>query len=76
MTDEHTENTELTGLNLFNDKASAAGSFPHAMLGYDKLSVDSYVRELESELASLRAELRQQTRENSGRHISGDFLWG
>ena len=35
MTDVRTEIEEETGLNLFEDKASAVGGFPHAMLGYD-----------------------------------------
>ena len=51
--------TEETGLNLFDERASAAGSFPHAMLGYDKNTVDGYVREVESRASQLRAELRE-----------------
>ncbi|MBK7821274.1 MAG: DivIVA domain-containing protein [Tessaracoccus sp.] len=51
--------TEETGLNLFDERASAAGSFPHAMLGYDKTTVDSYVREVESRASQLRADLRE-----------------
>ena len=32
MTDVRTEIEEETGLNLFEDKASAVGGFPHALL--------------------------------------------
>lgn len=49
-----TEDTEDTGLNLFDDRASAVGSFPHAMLGYDRASVDSYVRDIETQVSTLR----------------------
>lgn len=55
--------TEETGLNLFDDSASAAGSFPHAMLGYDKHSVDSYVREVEAKVSQLKLQLRDSSRE-------------
>jgi len=47
MTDVRTEIEEETGLNLFEDKASAVGGFPHAMLGYDKQAVDSYFQYLD-----------------------------
>lgn len=56
---------EETGLNLFDDRASAAGSFPHAMLGYDKSAVDTYVRELEARISSLTQLTRHQQREVS-----------
>ena len=65
MTDRDTEHTEHTGLNLFDDRASAAGNFPHAMLGYDKHSVDSYVREVESQVLQLKMQVREQVREVS-----------
>ena len=45
---------EETGLNLFHDRASAAGSFPHSMLGYDRQSVDTYVREIEQQLSAAK----------------------
>lgn len=57
------EDTEETGLNLFEDRASAAGNFPHSMLGYDRQSVDSYVREMEQKVTELRVQVRESTRE-------------
>lgn len=63
MTDSQDLETEETGLNLFDDRASAVGSFPNSMLGYDKHSVDSYVRELENKVAELKAQVRENLRE-------------
>lgn len=64
MTDSPRDiDTEETGLNLFEDSASAAGSFPHAMLGYDKHTVDSYVREVEAKVMQLKMQLRDKARE-------------
>ena len=57
------EDTEETGLNLFEDRASAAGNFPHAMLGYDRQAVDSYVRDTEQRVIELRVQLREARRE-------------
>lgn len=39
---------ESTGLNLFDEKASAVGNFPTALRGYDRSAVDDYVRSLEN----------------------------
>lgn len=64
--------TEETGLNLFDDSASAAGSFPHAMLGYDKHSVDSYVREVEAKVSQLKLAARLQPRDPVRPLGSGD----
>lgn len=57
------EDTEETGLNLFDDRASAAGNFPHAMLGYDRAAVDTYVRDVEQRATELRVQLREARRE-------------
>lgn len=57
------EDTEETGLNLFEDRASAAGNFPHSMLGYDRQAVDGYVREMEQKVTELRVQLRELRRE-------------
>ena len=65
MTDVRTEIEEETGLNLFEDKASAVGGFPHAMLGYDKQAVDSYIQDLEQRLLEMKVQLREQRRETS-----------
>ena len=54
------EQTDETGLNFFDDRASAAGSFGHAMLGYDRTQVDAYVRDLEHEISTLRQLVRRQ----------------
>lgn len=57
---------EETGLNLFDDRASLAGSFPRAMWGYDKVTVDAHVRDIEQQLSTLKQltrHLRQQLRE-------------
>ena len=54
---------EDTGLGLFDDNASAAGNFPGALRGYDRESVDSYVRTLEASVVQSRrhaASLEQQ----------------
>ena len=45
---------EETGLNLFDDRASAAGSFAHSMWGYDRTSVDNYVHEIEQQVSTLK----------------------
>lgn len=63
MTESRDNDTEETGLNLFDDSASAAGNFPHAMLGYDKHTVDSYIRELEARLNQLKSQVRESMRE-------------
>ena len=65
MTDVRAEIEEETGLNLFEDKASAVGGFPHAMLGYDKQAVDSYIQDLEQRLLEMKVQLREQRRETS-----------
>lgn len=54
---------EETGLNLFDERASAAGSFPHTMLGYDRNEVDVYVREIEREVSTLKQLARHLRRE-------------
>lgn len=77
--------SEETGLNLFDDKATAAGSFPTSMLGYDRHAVDTYVREVEHqvsdlkqreralrrEMAFIRAEVGETDFERLGMHATG-----
>ena len=53
---------ELVGLSLIRDKATRAGSFPHAVLGYEKQTVDSYVRELERDRDNLRRDVKDLER--------------
>lgn len=70
------EYTEETGLNLFDDRASAAGSFPHAMLGYDRPTVDNYVRDLEQQVATLKQltrHLRSELASAQSEHGDTDF---
>lgn len=43
-----------TGLNLFDDTASAAGNFPTALRGYDRSSVDEYIRTIENRFVEAR----------------------
>lgn len=62
---EVSEETDMTGLNLFDERASAAGSFPHAMLGYDRTAVDTYVRDVEQQVSTLRQLTRHLRRELS-----------
>ena len=47
-----------SGLSLFDDAASAAGSFPRARKGYDPEVVDDYVIALEDAVAQLRRQNR------------------
>ena len=70
------EQTELTGLNLFDDRASLAGSFPRSMWGYDRVTVDTHVREIEQQLTALKRltrELRKQLREALSTTRESDF---
>ncbi|MDA8439122.1 MAG: DivIVA domain-containing protein [Propionibacterium sp.] len=70
------EQTELTGLNLFDDRASLAGSFPRTVWGYDRTTVDTHVRDLEQQLTALKRltrELRSQLREALSSTREGDF---
>lgn len=39
---------QSTGLNIFDETASAVGNFPVAIRGYDRTAVDDYVRSLEA----------------------------
>lgn len=55
--------TDETGLNLFHDNASAAGNFPTSLRGYDRTSVDEYVRTLERRAV----ETQQRNRDLDGR---------
>lgn len=47
------------GLALFDETATAAGNFPHALRGYDRAAVDAYIRELESRLSRSMTDLRE-----------------
>ncbi|MFT3862571.1 DivIVA domain-containing protein [Micropruina sp.] len=49
---------ETVGLDLFDETASAAGSFPHSMLGYERQAVDAYIRDIERQLSSAKRKVR------------------
>lgn len=55
--------TSESGLNLFDETASAAGSFPRARRGYDMKVVDDYVLTLEDQAAGLRRRVRDLEQE-------------
>ena len=59
-----TEDHEVPGLTLFDERATAVGEFSNAVLGYDKQAVDAYVRQLERQVLELRRQAREQTTEN------------
>lgn len=54
---------DTPGLDLFDETASAVGSFPQTLRGYDRGAVDAYVREVEAQLARTKSQLRQQHRQ-------------
>lgn len=64
---------ETVGLDLFDETASAAGSFPHAMRGYERGAVDAYVRDVERMLASTKRKLRQAQRALQTRAEETDY---
>lgn len=47
------------GLDLFDETATAAGNFPHAIRGYERSAVDAYIRELELKHSRTMTELRE-----------------
>jgi len=67
---------DTTGLELFDEVASAVGNFPQSLRGYDRGAVDAYVRDVEGQLARAKAQLRQQHRqlaEANARAADSDF---
>lgn len=54
---------DTSGLDLFDETASAVHGFPQALRGYDRGAVDAYVRDVEGQLAAAKAELRAQQRQ-------------
>ena len=57
------EDPEVPGLTLFDERATAVGGFPNAVLGYDKAAVDAYIRQLERQILELRRQFREQATE-------------
>lgn len=54
---------DTSGLDLFDENASAVGNFPQALRGYDKGAVDAYVRDVEAQLSRAKAQLRAQQKQ-------------
>lgn len=54
---------DTTGLDLFDETATAVGNFPQTLRGYDRGAVDAYVRDVESQLARAKTQLREQNRQ-------------
>jgi DivIVA domain-containing protein len=54
---------DTSGLDLFDETATAVHGFPQSLRGYDRGAVDAYVREVESQLARAKAQVREQHRQ-------------
>jgi DivIVA domain-containing protein len=54
---------DTSGLDLFDETATAVGNFPQALRGYDKGAVDAYVRDVEAQLSRAKAQIRQQQKQ-------------
>jgi DivIVA domain-containing protein len=63
---------DTSGLDLFDETASAVHGFPQALRGYDRGAVDAYVREVEAQLARAKGVLRQQQRQLAEASSRGD----
>jgi len=64
---------ETVGLDLFDETASAAGSFPHSMLGYERQAVDAYIRDIERQLSSAKRKVRSLQRQLSTKAEETDY---
>jgi len=64
---------ETVGLDLFDETASAAGSFPHSMLGYERQAVDAYIRDIERQLSSAKRKVRSLQRQLSTKADETDY---
>ncbi|MBK8445826.1 MAG: DivIVA domain-containing protein [Micropruina sp.] len=64
---------ETVGLDLFDETASAAGSFPHSMLGYERQAVDAYIRDIERQLSSAKRKVRSLQRQVSNKEAETDL---
>jgi DivIVA domain-containing protein len=54
---------DTSGLDLFDETATAVGNFPQALRGYDKGAVDAYVRDVEAQLSRAKGQIRQQQKQ-------------
>lgn len=64
---------ETVGLDLFDETASAAGSFPHSMLGYERQAVDAYIRDIERQLSSAKRKVRSLQRQLATKADETDY---
>ena len=64
---------ETVGLDLFDETASAAGSFPHSMLGYERQAVDAYIRDIERQLSSAKRKVRSLQRQVATKETETDL---
>jgi DivIVA domain-containing protein len=63
---------DTSGLDLFDENASAVGNFPQALRGYDKGAVDAYVRDVEAQLSRAKGQLRQQQKQLAAQAAKSD----
>jgi cell division septum initiation protein DivIVA len=59
---------DSTGLNLFDETASAVGNFPFALRGYDRAAVDDYVRTLEGRVVRSNQQIADLQRQLNDLH--------
>lgn len=64
---------ETVGLDLFDETASAAGSFPHSMLGYERQAVDAYIRDIERQLSSAKRKVRSLQKQIAANNTETDL---
>ncbi|MDN5572183.1 MAG: DivIVA domain-containing protein, partial [Propionibacteriaceae bacterium] len=67
-----TQDPEGSGLDLFDENASAVRGFPNAMLGYDKKAVDDYIHDIERQLSIAKHQLREVQRELTAANLRVD----
>lgn len=67
------EPEETVGLDLFDETASAAGSFPHSMLGYERQAVDAYIRDIERQLSSAKRKVRSLQKQVAHKNAETDL---
>lgn len=67
-----TQDQNHSGLDLFDETASAVRGFPNAMLGYDKKAVDDYIHDIERQLSLAKHQLREVQRELTAANLRVD----
>ena len=61
-----------SGLDLFDEKASAVRGFTTVMRGYDKKAVDDYIRDMEGQLSVAKQRFREVQRELTAVKLRND----